>query len=90
MTRPRGYTEAMNKQRYSPNEVGTALLDANGNAAEAARALGCSWATVRRYMLRYPELEVLRRGARIVYRQGVTDADLRRAWWRNYLEGVIE
>jgi len=80
----------MNRQRYTAKEVATALLDANGNAAEAARALGCSWATIRRYMLRYPELEVLRRGARIVYRQGVTDEGLRRAWWRNYLEGLVE
>jgi len=80
----------MNKQRFSKNEVANALLDANGNVAEAARALGCAWITVKRYMQRYPELEVMQRGARIVFRQGLTDADLRRAWWRNYLEGLTE
>lgn len=89
LTPARGYTESMNKQRYSTVEVAEALLEAGGNAAEAARSLGCSWATVRRYIQRYPELRAVRRGARVLHQQqrGMTDPQQRREWWQKYIRG---
>lgn len=53
--------------RFTPDEIAGALRDTGGNVTRAALVLGCNRDTVRRYLLRFPELKEARRQARIRY-----------------------
>lgn len=50
----------MSTPRYTKAQVAAALQESNGFQTEAARILGCSHTSVRRYLEKYPSLrEVL-------------------------------
>lgn len=52
------------KQKYRLGEVAEALRVHHGQVCLAARALGCSYRTLLRYIEQYPELEDVRTAAR--------------------------
>lgn len=45
-----------NKEQYTPEQIIQALEKTKGQTTLAARALGCTYQTVRNYMARYPEV----------------------------------
>lgn len=45
-----------NKERYTPEQIIEALEKTKGQTTLTARALGCTYQTVRNYMDRYPEV----------------------------------
>lgn len=55
---------ADNPERYTPEQVAQALLDAHGFTSHAARRLGCCPNTIRKYLEKYPEVREARREAR--------------------------
>lgn len=63
MEKRRGIQHVASEEKYTVDEVELALAAGNGFASTAARALKCNPETVRSYIRRYPELQIVQHDA---------------------------